>query len=399
MKNKYLLAPALVIFLSACSSEKTVEKIVPAEPQAETSRQEEPASAFTGQINSTNVRVRFLENEEPGYYTLVISWHKDVPSLKLSLYGGDFRTISDTNSFSMIVKHSTKHEIVMIAQDVDGNDVSTYNLTAHAPEDKIFTNTTNLTETTFLTVNRIYLLEGARIVTHGHDLSLRAKKIYVHPPTFDSTSWSYAQILTTVPTTKAKNIMELYQSNIDVVADEAYGYLLVGMVGFNGIDGQNGKDGAHGAKGENGIDGSVKSVNEPCISLHGRPCRQAPKIECSQNPANGKNGLPGQPGGDGEAGSDGGRTGTLRVFVNKKADFKLVVAHKRSQGGLGGAGGKGGLGGSGGKAGANPHNKCVAAKDGAQGPNGIDGKTGTPGNPGKLGEVSTNVQDFTQHEE
>lgn len=356
--------------------------------------------SFTGELNDQNVKITFLEDEEPGLYQLEISWPADVPAMKVSLDGQPYQIVK-TNRYSTATMYDTKVVVHLVALNKLGGESSAFSAELTSPKDLLIRQEKHLDQDSLLTANRMYFLDAGRIITNGFNLTLSAKKIIIGSPIDQNTSRMHpreAHILTTNPKSIATGIEFLKGSDIKIKAQKAVGHLRVAMVGFNGIDGKAGANGAPGKAGKNGRDGAIKDFTEYCVNDDGRPCRGASQIDCTSNPTNGEQGTPGSLGQQGESGSTGGNSGVLTAIIDDHTQFKLEVGQRRGLGGRGGAGGKGGPGGPGGAPGDNPFNKCRNAFAGPQGATGPDGKSGQDGKAGLLDDVITNVSNFSRYE-
>nr|BFD59383.1 hypothetical protein CKG001_14900 [Bdellovibrio sp. CKG001] len=392
---------ALCLFLGACAFKKDGAK----EPSSPTSNSDVIETvekvSFTGELNESNVKIDFIEDEEPGLYRLEITWPEEVPAMKVSVGNTPYQILKSGNRFTMPIGYSTKTNIHLVALNALGGESSTFAAEATSPKDILISNEEYLDQDSVISANRIYLLENGRIITNGYDLSLNANKIYVTSPSLESKSRMHfrdAHILTTTPKNVATSIEFLKGSHIKIKAQKAVGHLRVAMVGFNGIDGKPGSNGTAGTVGKKGRDGDIKDFSEYCVNDDGRPCLGSSQISCTANPTNGEAGSPGSQGQDGESGSAGGNSGILTAIIDDHTQFKLEVAQRRGLGGRGGAGGKGGQGGPGGAPGDNPLNKCKSAAVGPRGTNGADGKPGPDGKAGLLDDVITNVSNFSRYE-
>ena len=391
---------ALCVSLGACAFKKDDAK----EPTSPTSNSDVIETvekvSFSGELNESNVKIEFIEDEEPGLYQLAVTWPAEVSAMKVSINGQPYQIIK-ANQYSTMVMHNTKNTIHLVALNKLGGESSTFNAEFTSPKDLLIQEEKHLETDSVLSANRIYFLENGRIITNGYNLSLDSNKLYSWNAITDYKSRMHpgdAHILTITPKNIAPTLRFLVGSQINIKAQKAIGHLRVAMIGFNGIDGKPGSDGTAGSSGKKGRDGSIKDFTEYCVNEDGRPCRGASQISCTTNPTNGEPGTPGSNGQAGENGSSGGNSGVLTAIIDDHTQFKLEVAQRRGLGGRGGSGGKGGPGGPGGAPGDNPLNKCKSASVGPRGTNGIDGKSGQDGKPGLLDDVITNVSNFSRYE-
>ncbi|WP_347359038.1 hypothetical protein [Bdellovibrio sp.] len=357
--------------------------------------------SFTGELNDQNVKITFLEDEEPGLYQLEISWPANVPAMKVSIDGEAYKIIKNSNKHSVFINHSMKAKVHIVALNALGGESSTFAAEVTSPVDLLIDKPYHIQEDSIIKTNRLYILKDGLFITNGFNLTLDTKTLIVHSEISNASNRMQtrdAQILTTAPKNVAPTLRFLVGSQINIKAQKAVGHLRVAMVGFNGIDGKAGANGAPGKAGKNGRDGAIKDFTEYCVNDDGRPCRGASQIDCTSNPTNGEQGTPGSLGQQGESGSTGGNSGVLTAIIDDHTQFKLEVGQRRGLGGRGGAGGKGGPGGPGGAPGDNPFNKCRNAFAGPQGATGPDGKSGQDGKAGLLDDVITNVSNFSRYE-
>lgn len=392
---------ALCLFLGACAFKKDGAK----EPSSPTSNSDVIETvekvSFTGELNESNVKINFIEDEEPGLYRLEITWPEEVPAMKVSVDGEAYKIIKNSNKYSVFINHSMKAKIHIIALNALGGESSTFAAEVTSPVDLLINKQYHIQEDLVVKANRLYILKDGLLITNGFNLTVDVKHLFVHSEISNVSNRMQtrdAQIITTAPKNVAPTLRFLAGSQINIKAQKAVGHLRVAMVGFNGIDGKPGSNGTAGTVGKKGRDGDIKDFSEYCVNDDGRPCLGSSQISCTANPTNGEAGSPGSQGQDGESGSAGGNSGILTAIIDDHTQFKLEVAQRRGLGGRGGAGGKGGQGGPGGAPGDNPLNKCKSAAVGPRGSNGADGKPGPDGKPGLLDDVITNVSNFSRYE-
>lgn len=210
-----------------------------------------------------------------------------------------------------------------------------------------------------LAANTLKLLNGARIVTNGNQLSLVALKMeFNNSGGIDSFGEDSNK-----PATSTKGAdggrVEIYATKT------VYGSLRVSLPGQSGGIGATGGAGTIGRTGDRGSDGSDKAFG------------------CGSG---GGNGGTGGVGGKGENGTDGGQGGNGGDLVLQGAAVKDHESHFPYQaspgiGGSGGAGGQGGAGGPGGQGGSG----STYCKGGTAGTQGQGGPRGDPGKNGPNG--------------
>ncbi len=390
MTSKSFLLVALSISLGACAFKKD-------DPESEKAKNATDViealerQAFDGQLSAEIVRIEFIESDEPEFYSLNISWPKPISMMKVSIDGQPYSFVKNTNSFQKQVIHSKKIKIHLVALNAMGGEISSYPVEATAPADFLIDDDIQLQKHERISVNRVYFLNNAKILTNGYNLDLKANKLITNLPIKSDASrmnYSNAHILTNFPNEIAKEKEFLRGSIISITAKKAIGQLRIAMVGLNGQDGANGMDalpnaGLNGAHGKDAVGSGSPRCDET-------GCRGAPA--CAAAPTNGENGRNGTPGENGQDGWDAGSAGILSVLIEDYSDFRLEVMMRRGLPGKGGRGGKGSPGGIGGNPGQDRHNLCAGkasrGQNGMPGPAGQDGKDGKPG---VVSEVSNNT--------
>ena len=219
----------------------------------------------------------------------------------------------------------------------------------------------------FIGVRRLELKKGARIITNGRRLAIRAELV-----TSDG-----GQILAFGPSVNARDgdsqrtdgDAGLSARNLELATNQISGQLLVDLRGQNG---GNGADGAPGAAGQRGLPGS------PGVSA---------VFDCRQGGGNGSAGGDGGRGGRGGSGGRGGAGGNLiLVGVPEKEIEKVAFKLDGGLGGKSGAGGPGGPGGLGGEGGSGS-GFCSGGQPGPGGRPGQPGEAGVTGDAGAKGQL------------
>ncbi|MBY0371796.1 hypothetical protein K2X33_14020 [bacterium] len=219
------------------------------------------------------------------------------------------------------------------------------------------------------TYGRVFLEEGAVVLTGDQDFELKADAIYSEGGRFES-----------------------YPENQRAPAGDAgrkAGKITLQAKRFKGVlhvvsRGERGGNGVPGAEGK--------------IGSRGRNGREAHFDIGVMRPAPGENGFPGGRGGPGSTGGAGGRGGDGGA-VHLVLDHVEGYVHPTSLGGAGGAagkggaGGKGGPGGSGGKMPSTAQVRVAEGVDGEVGPTGAPGADGQAGAAGVSGEVCLQLAD------
>jgi hypothetical protein len=219
--------------------------------------------------------------------------------------------------------------------------------------------------TVTLACNRLKLLNGARIITNGNQLTLVAMNMeFNNSEGIDS--FSAANI-------KAdKGVQGADGGRVEIYATKGvYGSVRISLPGQGGGDGAAGgvgSGGLGGARGANGVDGF---------------------LNCSHG---GRDGDPGGAGGQGlpgDAGASGGNGGDLVLHGEAAKDNQSHFSYQApaGTGGMGGAGGPGGPGGPGGEGGSG----SSFCGGGHGGPSGAPGPQGVAGSNGSNGKSSGNL--------
>lgn len=417
MRIENFLFVALTLSLGACSFKKddvkqneaakaTADVLTQHEKNQEIKKQSEVDG---GKLTDRNVTVTFTEHPEPGYYRMRVTWPESVVAMTVQI-GDAFETETlKQNFYETMVFEGHEYRIRLYSKNSDGIEVSRKEIITNAPKDFILKSETGLSANTDITVNRFYFYPGARIITYGYNLSIKAKKIFVFRDVTSDASRAFSSqtnIQTAPVNYIVQNPVQLKGSTISIVADQAQGTLKVGLIGLDGQNGRNGEELDQEQKflrsldpklnGLNGKDGVVVKEPAPCMRADmDTPCERTKPV-CQQAPTNGTDGRQGQAGTPGENGQDGGDSGSLFINISNATKFDVEVGQRAGNPGRGGNGGPGSPGGLAGKAGNNPGYPCPNAQDGqpgAQGTRGANGKTGAAGTIGtvKTGEIRTTV--------
>ena len=212
-----------------------------------------------------------------------------------------------------------------------------------------------------LAASKLSLVNGARIVTNGNNLSLIANEMdFNGSGGIDSFSND---------TSKATTGNGSDGGRVEVYATKkVYGSIRVSLPGQTGADGKpggQGNPGAAGSRGDNGVDGLFD-------------CRRG-----GTDGGQGGTGGQGLPGGDGTSGGIGGDL-VLRGEAVKDQASHFSFQAPPGPGGAGGPGGPGGAGGPGGEGGSGSGH-CGGGHGGL---NGLAGPAGPSGNNGPNGKSS-----------
>jgi hypothetical protein len=219
--------------------------------------------------------------------------------------------------------------------------------------------------TVMLTANSLKLINGARIVTNGNQLSIVA--LNMESNNSGGIDSFFQETAKAAPGTQGADggRVEIY------VTKSVVGSLRVSLAGQIGGDGTAGAPGPGGAAGDRGSDASDKALG------------------CGSSGGNGGTGKPGGKGYPGSPGASGGNGGDLvlegKTVANHESHFPYQA--QPGLGGTGGAGGPGGAGGAGGQAGSGSHfcGTGVAGNGGQQGSPGDAGPNGASG--GAAGKI------------
>jgi hypothetical protein len=214
--------------------------------------------------------------------------------------------------------------------------------------------------TVMLTASTLKLINGARIITNGNQLSLVALNMeFNNSGGIDS---FYGETVKAAAGMKGSDA-----GKVEIYATESVkgsvSISLPGQYGGDGSTGSPGNDGVKGAPGANGVDGL---------------------FDCKHGGTDGAQGTPGADGSVGGMGKSGGNGGDLILRGKAVIDYESHFPYQAppGSGGLGGAGGKEGAGGPGGEGGSGSAH-CGGGRagqkgaDGHQGPSGQNGPNGT----------------------
>lgn len=241
-----------------------------------------------------------------------------------------------------------------------------------------------------LIVNRLLITTGGRIITNGHDLTIKAKKIIIEDTYNPGAAFrpEDAHILTVLPGTKSSTTEgKPAHARIKIEAKEAVGDLRVALIGFDGNDGVTPIfEHPQASPGKDGTPGESQDIAKYCADERGRPCRS--EFVCKVNPTKAEKGEPGKRGLQGASGQEGGDSGDLVIEIENSDYFTAKVLTLPGSGGIRGVPGKGGLGGLPGKTPA-PARGCKATAPADRGDDGADGPEGEDGKPGQVGHIDT----------
>jgi hypothetical protein len=221
-----------------------------------------------------------------------------------------------------------------------------------------------------LSVSRLDLIHGSRIVMNGTNLELTAEEIHVDSSSAIVSFQDEALLQAAPPGTDGRTGLNAGTLVLrgKIVGNDPLRISLKGQDGQAGGSGFPGPQGAPGTNGDNAADHL---------------------FDCAHGGGNGGNGGRGGPGGQGGRGGNGGNGGRL-VLRGEIAGQRLQVQFESPGGhpGSGGMGGRGGAGGQPGRGGSGSH-YCRGGQVGSQGPSGEDGPAGAPGAPGREGYITS----------
>ena len=221
----------------------------------------------------------------------------------------------------------------------------------------------------FLSAETIRMRRGARIITNGRRVEIRALHLVVDEGAILAFDPMQSPPASASDGKDGRGGGHLLLASLD----DFQGRLAVnlsGQPGNPGTDGGKGKTGAGGRAGDRGQDGL---------------------FDCASGAGHGGKGQTGGPGDDGKAGGQGGNGGNLELGGVLTAAASQQRIEFVSKGGAGGPGGKGGAGGDGGPGGAGgaSTSRCSGGNAGPPGDEGPAGKPGPSGKPGMPGRVIT----------
>lgn len=213
-----------------------------------------------------------------------------------------------------------------------------------------------------IATSKLTLINGARIVTNGNNLSLIANEMdFNSSGGIDSFSDETSKASTGNPGSDGGSV-EIYATKT------VFGSIRVSLPGQAGADGKPGipgQNGIPGPRGNNGVDGFMN---------------------CAHGGTDGGQGATGGTGGVGGDGTPGGNGGDLQLRGEAVKDQASHFSFQAppGPGGTGGPGGAGGDGGPGGEGGSGS-SECGG---GHGGPKGAPGQPGGKGNDGPSGKSS-----------
>lgn len=411
MKVFHILVTTFFLATSACSFKKedvkqnetakaTEEVLTEFQKNQESQKLSEEDG---GRLTNENVSVQFIEHEQPGSYQMKVTWPESVVAMTVQI-GDELETTTlKTHVFERAVFSNTEYRVRLYSKNSNGLEIDRKELIVRAPTDVIINSDVTLNSNSELDSHRFYIYAGARIITNGHNLSIKTKKLYIgarETSQINNNPWANFNIITTAPNSIAQSPIQLEGSKITIVSEEAHGNLKVAFVGFNGQNGRNGDelDQARGLvrainpalNGRNGEEGIIFKDTVLCTGRRGAEgaCERT-VLSCQKHPSNGFDGKQGLAGTAGENGQRGGNTGSFFIDVRHPKNFKVEVGQLAGKPGRGGVGGTGSPGGLGGQAGKNPGHPCKSAQNGKNGPQGPQGAFGATGANGTIGSVET----------
>jgi hypothetical protein len=219
-----------------------------------------------------------------------------------------------------------------------------------------------------LSVSRLELRQGARLVTHGVNLEINSTLIASDASSMIIAFPARRGDFTAPLGTNGRSGLDggTLILNGEIKRDDTLQVRLDGEPGQAGGPGLQGGGGAAGTRGDDGADHL---------------------FDCAHGGGNGGNGGKGGSGGQGARGGAGGSGGRL-VLRGAAVEQRLQIVFS-AHGGPGGAGGMGGLGGPGGPGGAGGHGStyCRGGSGGSNGPAGDPGQPGVQGENGREGAI------------
>lgn len=223
-----------------------------------------------------------------------------------------------------------------------------------------------------LYVNELVFANGARLVSGGANLSIRANSLVSQGGSIVAFP---ANERTPPPAAAGQpGIDGKAAGDLILTADAFDGTLAVDLTGQSGGSGAKGSPGRSGAAGAQG-DAAASGL-----------------VDCRRGAGRGHQGATGEVGGLGTPGGAAGRGGVLRLgpvlFKERSRISFLAAAGTPGVGGEGGDGGPGGPGGPGGEARGNCHGNGPPGASGASGPKGGPGPVGGSAKEGQLLEAA-----------
>ncbi|QDK45357.1 hypothetical protein DOM22_09425 [Bdellovibrio sp. ZAP7] len=338
------------------------------------------------ELKESTVPVTF-EEKDLGYYEFKIQWPESVGSVEVYLNNNFETTVTGKNYFTKVVLHNevVSYRIRAYASVQRGGAfIQEYFNTSQAPFDFLIYQNFNMKEDVVAEAKRAYIHSGSKIVTNGHNLTIKAEKLIVAEfkgPQSGNPA-QYSQIVTHETSEPSKTN---FSSKINIQAKVAIGTLQIAMIGKDGQNGKNGEEFATErgisllpARAMDGINGKDGTMTRNICSLKKNPDTCVPD-SCTSSPTSGSNGADGADGFPGQDGQNGGDAGFVKIEVTDDSEFFLEIYQKPGKGGLGGKGSPGQAGGKGGAAGKKPPACSKSASAGT------DGKSGNPGPDGKDG--------------
>ncbi|MGE5085754.1 MAG: hypothetical protein ACM3MG_05590, partial [Bacillota bacterium] len=330
MTSKELLVSALCISLGACAFKKDDDgKPTPQQTKLAdevVKKIQDGKDELNVQLKKSNISVKF-EDDEPGYYRMIVSWPENVGSMDVFLDGIFVNKVLGLNSIKFKVAHSRTFNLYLrsFASAANGGRLlSEYKAEYESPKDIIFKNELTLSNDMEQTAHRIYFTNNSHIYTNGNNLQLIADQMVVDKDETTiqgSPEESFHIVTFKNPTVPAP--INGKSSFIDIRSTKAIGNLKIALTGRDGLDGENGIDLARAenkvipttpaANGANGKNGEVSQGKRTCHSFNSdTQCIEQAPI-CLNPPTNGGDGANGLSGLDGTNGVNGGATGNLFV--------------------------------------------------------------------------------------
>jgi hypothetical protein len=338
---------------------------------------------------------------QPNQYQVHLTWlQSNLPAgLALKRKDSDLNVIT-MPAFSAISRDYVDTSVVagkryqyFIGTGDDENFVILKEADVTIPTDLVVNGMTELQNV--VSVGRLYLASGSKIVTHGERLELNVGEIISKGGVIES----FDESDMASPQTPGKAGGEVI-----VRAKKGQGNLTIyarGERGGTGLQGNPGTVGGTGGPGVSGLcgfhdddrvcaitwDQYVEMVKNSNSFLGEAWKKILERFYCKVQTGDGATGTQGNLGGRGSQGAKGGDGAKALVAIDDASGIQVNAFAIPGKGGFGGPGGVGGSGGPGGSPGVQDHLRlCRAANPGGQGP---QGPIGLGGDPGANGKTST----------
>ncbi|MFM6929488.1 MAG: hypothetical protein ACKOX6_13550, partial [Bdellovibrio sp.] len=249
MLSKRVLIPVLCVTLGACAFKKDDDKATPEQTKLAddvVKKIQDGKDEINVQLKENNISVKF-EDDEPGYYQMVVTWPENVGSMEVHLDGNFLQNVVGKSSIKIPAKHSQKHTLHLRAFASAANGarlLSEFESDYQAPKDVIFKNDTFLDADTEHLVNRTYFTSNAHIYTNGNDLKITTNQLIVVDQDEDASQGEPEDTfnIVTFKDPAVPTSITGKTSFIEIRATSAIGNLKIALTGRNGADGQDGLD-------------------------------------------------------------------------------------------------------------------------------------------------------------